>query len=65
MRDGRRLCRRGHRNVNDRLATMTSPSVLDVYGGESPNDDEPVLDIRSTDPLERGFPRHLERLSRI
>jgi hypothetical protein len=40
---------------------MTSSSVLDVYGSESPNDGEPALDIRSTDPW-RGFPRHLERL---
>lgn len=67
MRDGRRqrhlrLRRRGHRNANanDRLATMTSPSVLDVMGSESSNDDKPVLDIRSTDPSPpwRGFPRY-------
>ena len=57
MRDGRRqrhlrLRRRGHRNANanDRLATTTSPSVLDVMGSESSNDDKPVLDIRSTGP---------------
>ncbi len=71
MRDGRRrsrlcLCRRGHRNANanDRLATMTSSSVLDVIGSESANDNETDLDIRSTDaPLERiSTTRHLERL---